>query len=231
MWQELKAIVLNKPEVTPAPPPGQKEPVRRWHPPTDYFTKMVVDQEGGYQDHEEDRMNWVGKRLVGTKYGITAYSLAEYRNCKPEEIFAKDILSLDSREAALIGFKLYYLNPGFAKLDWGPTTEALTDHGFMSGQGLATRHLQELIGVAEDGLLGPRSYAAYREWVESNGWAKCSDLLAARRKKYYDEIVKKRPTQSKFIKGWKVRADSFRSNNTEWWEPNWRVAPTVTRGA
>jgi lysozyme family protein len=229
MWKELKAIVLNKPGVIPAPLLKSKDPVRRWRPPTDYFYKMVVDIEGGYQAHEEDRMNWVGKRLIGTKLGITAYSLAEYLNTTPSIITKEDILKVDEVLAVKIGMQLYYVNPGFVKLDWGPTTEAIVDYGFLSGQGLATRRLQRLMGVTDDGVLGPRSYAAYHEWVDSHGWEKCCDLVAKDRNQYFDEIVKKRPTQVKFRKGWGIRANGLRSSNTLWWNEGWRVTPTVAR--
>ena len=65
---------------------------------------------------------------------------------------------------------------------------------------------QELLGVVPDGLVGKKTLAA----VNSRGPVTLFHQLKSARLKYFDDIVKSRPSQKKFLQGWRNRVNDLR---------------------
>ena len=57
---------------------------------------------------------------------------------------------------------------------------------------------QQLLGVVADGIVGPKTLAA----LNARDPHAFFNLLKNRREQHFNSIVKKDPTQKKFIKGW-----------------------------
>lgn len=65
---------------------------------------------------------------------------------------------------------------------------------------------QEVLGVVPDGMVGPKTLAA----VNSAGPVTLFHKLKARRIKFYEDIVKSRPSQKKWLNGWLNRVNDLK---------------------
>lgn len=113
----------------------------------------VVGEEGKLSLDPEDRGNWTSGKigvgiLKGTKYGISAaaYPLL-------------DIPNLSLSDAKAIYLRDYWTKIGGQVLEYG-TALCLFDFGVNAGLREAITVAQRSIGIAVDGILGPKTLAA-----------------------------------------------------------------------
>lgn len=156
----------------------------------------IIEKEGGYVDHPADRGG-------PTNFGITLAKLKEWRD--NPAVTTGDLRHMRRGEAALIYHKDYIEKPGFRHISHDLLRHQVVDFGVNSGPGTAARKLQKVLGVKEDGHVGPVTLAAIRRM----GPAKANNLLMAERIKFLGKIVHDDPTQAVFINGWLNRALEF----------------------
>ena len=162
----------------------------------DTLIDRVIKREGGFVDHPDDRGG-------PTKYGITGYTLASWRN---EGIDSDDVEALTVMEARDIYLAMYWQE---AKLDLLPVSpvlqEMLFDAAVQHDPYDATRFLQRAVNSKPDGLIGPNTIAAVEEME--------SDMVAARfmseRLKHYGQLITSNPSQAVFAHGWMNRMSEF----------------------
>lgn len=157
------------------------------------MTKKIIDEilrkEGG--DAETNDPKDRGGR---TKYGISEKSNpAAWADGQVTEQEARDIYE-----------RKYITLPGFGKI---PAThprakEILVDWGVISGPELAKRELQGILGVKQDGVLGPITLAKLAGIDDRS----LTNLIAVARMKMMGRIVKRDPSQLRFLLGWLNRA-------------------------
>lgn len=198
--------------------------------PRDAFVEAIRTWEGGFQQYREDAGNWVfapdgTRRLVGTNLGVTPAALARHRGLAPYEVAVEDMRALRLEEAAEIGLAHYYRAVGFDRLPWLPATEVWVDIGWGSGPRTAILHLQRLIGTGDDGVIGPITTAAFVEWIEGYGHARTVERTADWRRDFYRDIVRRRPQNGVFLRGWLNRANWYCPANPSWWG-TWFAEPT-----
>jgi lysozyme family protein len=75
------------------------------------------------------------------------------------------------------------------------------------GVGRASRFLQQIAGVPQDGQVGQRTATA----LASLDPIQVCNSLAARREQFYQDIVISNPSQAKFLKGWIARINDIRA--------------------
>ena len=68
---------------------------------------------------------------------------------------------------------------------------------------------QRLMGLTEDGVVGPKTIAKLNELIQRDAEALFYRIYAAR-EKFFEDIIKNNPSQKKFIKGWKNRLSDFK---------------------
>jgi lysozyme family protein len=163
----------------------------------------VLEKEGGYVHHPADRGG-------PTKHGITQDTLSEWRG-RPVAVSDVQILSKD--EARQIYRSEYYLKPQIDKLP-AIMQPIVFDMAVNNGPKKAVELLQEVVDrmsgkrLEIDGVIGPMTIAACT--IAANVYGKdVVRQIVARRRAFYDAIVKAKPSQSVFLKGWLARADSF----------------------
>lgn len=156
----------------------------------------VLSREGGFIDDPLDRGS-------ATNRGITAATLGEYRRLgRPATV--DEVRALTEAEARAIYRDRYVRAPGFDALpDW--LLPIVVDDAVLSGTKTAIKTLQRVVGVVDDGLLGPKTKAAV---VMKDPEATIRALVKARVLRFA-RIVENNPTQSRFIVGWCARALSF----------------------
>lgn len=170
----------------------------------------IFGHEGGFTDDPRDRGNWtegrVGKgQLKGTKFGISAmsYPRVDIRNLTREK--AADIYRLDFW-AAVEGDAL----PSGVDL-------CVFDAAVNSGSWRATRWLQEVVGVSQDGRIGPLTMGAVSA-------RKPADIINA----YCDARLRDMRTFATWDdhgKGWTRRVEGIRATALKWAAEG----PVVTR--
>lgn len=64
---------------------------------------------------------------------------------------------------------------------------------------------QRLLGVSQDGIVGPKTIAA----VNASNQAELFSQIHEARIRFVEDIVRRRPSQQRFIKGWKRRINAI----------------------
>ena len=185
----------------------------------EFIADYIARWEGGLSLHKEDAGNYASGKagvgpLIGSKYGVTPAALAQHRKVSAASITAAQMAALTMAEAVAIGRRAYYDAPGFAMLPWNRVTASVVDMGWGAGPGQAIKLLQRMIGVADDGKLGPNTARAYATWLE----ARQAEEWEGVRNAFYDRIIATRPANAKFRNGWRNRSAYFTPGDAGgWW--------------
>ena len=112
----------------------------------------IMRREGGYVNHPADRGG-------PTNFGITAQTLGSWRKLgRPAT--AAEVQALTETEARAIYRQQYITDPGFEVITHPALLHLLVDAGVHSGAKRAAQWLQAALGVAADGVIGPKTRAA-----------------------------------------------------------------------
>ena len=161
----------------------------------------IMESEGGFQQWEDDRGNYVNGRLIGTNKGITPNALAEYRGVDPSTITVDDIRNVSDEEARDIFLQKYYFANGLDRLP--PHLQANVLDMYINSGRNAISILQDMLGVERDGALGPQTLEALENSNITN------KMYAERRVQFYNAIVRNDPSQRGFLQGWLNRANRY----------------------
>jgi lysozyme family protein len=134
-----------------------------------------------------------------TKYGIA-------KNANPDV----DIANLDWEGAKEIYYKKYWLAAKCDKMN-GRVAVLHFDGAVNHGVGRAAKFLQRAAGVEDDGAIGPGTLGA----VAAKDPIDLCNSICDQRAKFYDDIIKNKPSQEKFRKGWMRRIDEMREYTTD----------------
>lgn len=162
--------------------------------------KKVIEMEGGYNDIKEDRGG-------ATNYGISL----NFLRSKDEDIDDDgdvdwvDIKNLTEKEAIDL-YKKYFWNQLYDELSRSISEKVFTvgvNMGVRIGVKLLQRALNSLGSqLSEDGIIGNKTI------LESKKYSVDKLLIRFVEKQldYYISIIIRRPSQIKFLRGWKNRA-------------------------
>lgn len=142
--------------------------------------------------------------------GKTQWGLTEKDN--PKE-WADGVVTKDEARAA---FKQRYLAP-FEGVKDSLLLHQLVDFAVNAGTTAAVKVLQQVVGVAADGQLGPKTLAAIDAYprgrvfgVEVPSFVMLNLAFRDARTLFYIGITKRFPKNLKFLLGWVRRAQEFR---------------------
>lgn len=183
-----------------------------------FIRHFIETYEGGLSMDTKDTGNWYRGVLCGSKFGVTAAALADYRNTP--NITPKDIAALTIEEAIQVGLGLYYDRPGFDLCPWNPVTASWMDMGWGAGPGQATKLMQRMIGAGDDGVIGRYTVDAYEDYLVEWGLEQAAKNYAAVRLAFYEQIIKVRPSNAKYRNGWRNRTNGFLPGTPFWKEWN-----------
>lgn len=155
---------------------------------TDDIINDVLRREGGYTNNPADR----GGR---TDKGITEKD--------HPEAWADGVVT--DAEARAIFEKKYVAGPGFDKVPDTALMSQLVDFGVNSGPTLVIMKLQAILGVEDDGQLGPLTLAA----LATRDARDVGNQLAIQRIKMLGRICTRDRSQLIFLNGWINRACEF----------------------
>lgn len=161
----------------------------------------ILDREGrAFTDRPNDRGG-------PTHFGVTLPALAQWhrRRGLPPATLA-DLRALDEPGARLLYRELYIVGPRFDRIADSLLRHNLVDAGVLHGRGWAARRLQEVLGVAVDGIVGPKTLGAI---ARSPVKAALNLRFTRRRIDRVVRIVRADPTQLEWLVGWTNRANRF----------------------
>lgn len=177
----------------------------------------ILRHEGGYVDHPSDPGG-------ATNMGITHKTLARWRRVSPWWKLPKsDVKALTRTEAKTIYKALYWSRVAANNLPSGLDL-ALFDFAVNSGPGRAIRTLQQVLGVAADGVIGPITRAALDQAVIKTGIAGLIKAVCQKRLGF----LRRLRTFSVFGKGWARRVQSVEKRALELARTHNNFKPDIT---
>lgn len=155
----------------------------------DEIWPFVLEREGGYTNNPKDPGG-------PTKYGVTLKTLQAYR--EDDSLTANDVKALTEEEAKNI-FLVNYMQPLHADDDSMHVSVALmiSDCAYNSGVRRAVQLAQHVLGLDEDGVLGPMTH---RELLHAAPVMFVRDYKSAR-----IDFLRTLNTWPIFGKGWEAR--------------------------
>ncbi len=163
----------------------------------DDIIDAILAREGG------DRYTDLPADMGGpTKFGVTRATLSQWRG-KP--CWAEDVAGLTELEARAIYRNLFIVRPRFDQITDPRLRVLVIDTGVNSGPTAAVSMLQRALGVADDGIFGPKTWAALAAAPAGRTFA----CMCAERVRFYGRLVTRRPGQAVFASGWANRVAEF----------------------
>lgn len=158
----------------------------------DACLKEILKHEGGYVNHPKDPGGM-------TNLGVTKRVYEQY-------------LGRQVDEAAMRALKPEDVKPLYKKMYWdkmrcGELPVGLDllvfDFGVNAGPSRSIKFLQRMVGVGDDGVIGPATMLAVESYIKQFGREQAVTRFSEWRINYY----KKLPTFATFGKGWLRRVD------------------------
>ena len=176
----------------------------------DEAIKTVLAHEGGYVNDPDDPGG-------ATNYGISLRFLKATGDLEvgdvnhDGDIDHKDIECMTSAEASRIYRKYWWDRYGYEAIPDQAVATKIFDMAVNMGPAEAHRIVQRSVddlggGLAVDGILGPASKEALAEAIAGKGARAVLDALRQNQKNFYVDLVSRKPTLAKYLKGWLTRA-------------------------
>lgn len=168
---------------------------------------QLIEREGReYSDRAADRGG-------PTKFGVTLKTLSAWRK---RDCTADDVRNLQEPEARDIYRSRYLVEPGLYKIRDPYVLVLAFDCGVNHGTDRAVRWLQQIVGVVDDGKLGPQTEVAIASYEPVRLYRK----LLAKRVRFFGQIIARDPErvrasqngfrlQAENAGGWLNRAAEF----------------------
>lgn len=172
------------------------------------FIGRLLGHEGGIADDKADRGGKTNKGIT-----LQTWLAVGYDKDWDGDIDWEDLKRIDNKDAFKVVYDHYWskwkadqiLNQSLAELlvDWCYHSGT---HGIRRPQRIL--NIEFKFPVIADGVVGPRTLEAVNRVDQEDFF----DSVKAARLRFIDAIVRKDPTQKKFLRGWKNRINSFQFN-------------------
>lgn len=140
-----------------------------------------------------------------TNKGITIGTFTEYRKKKGMKApTVSELKRISNREWTDILKTMYWDRFKADDIESQSVANICVDWLWMSGIN-AIKRTQKVLGVKRDGIVGPKTLSA----INSVSPLPLFGMIKGERKRYYEEICRKRPANKKFLRGWMNRLDDL----------------------
>lgn len=156
---------------------------------------FVLRWEGGFVDDPLDRGG-------ATNKGIT---IGTFRNFYGKDATVEQLKNITDEQWLHI-FKSGYWDKWKADdIENQSIADIVVDWAWASGTATSIKQVQKILGVAVDGIVGNDTLTAINTADQSSLF----DKIRSRRIEFVENIVKRDPSQARFLKGWKNRINSL----------------------
>ena len=156
--------------------------------------EVVLKSEGGYSNHPADSGGATMKGITQKEYDIS--------RAKQGDGF-QDVRLISDEELWDIYYTLYWMPMNLDIINDDDLVLQVYDMGINAGPRTAIKLLQRLVGVQDDGYLGPQTNKAIKEY---NG--NILEDYKKRRKLFYVTLKQSKPELKPFLLGWLARVDN-----------------------
>lgn len=140
-----------------------------------------------------------------TNKGITIGTFTEYRIKKGMKApTVSELKRISNKEWTDILKTMYWDRFMADDIQSQSVANICVDWLWMSGVN-AIKRVQKVLGVKRDGIVGPKTLSA----INSISPLPLFGMIKSERKRYYDEICRKRPANKKFLNGWMNRLNDL----------------------
>lgn len=158
--------------------------------------------EGGYNNHPNDKGGATNKGVT-----IATWKKVGYDKDSDGDIDIDDLKLLSNEDVVSRVLKPHYWDKWKAdQIKNQSIANIVVDWAWGSGV-WGIKYPQRILGVADDGVVGPKTLAAINNYPDQSELFK---KLWLRRKQHFEDIVKADPTQAVFLKGWLNRLNDFK---------------------
>lgn len=156
---------------------------------------FILHWEGGFVDDPLDRGG-------ATNKGIT---IGTFRNFYGKDATVEQLKNITDEQWLHI-FKSGYWDKWKADdIENQSIADIVVDWAWASGTATSIKQVQKILGVAVDGIVGNDTLTAINTADQSSLFVK----IHSRRIEFVENIVKRDPSQTRFLKGWKNRINSL----------------------
>ena len=158
------------------------------------YAPKLLQLEGGFVNHPNDTGGPTNK-------GVT---LATYQRIFGQDKTVEDLKKMTDGEFRIVMDESYWKLYKGDEINNQSLAELMIDWGINSGIG-GIRKAQEVAGVKPDGIVGPKTIAAFNSADQQELFQRIWNA----RHQYYINIVKRSPAKKVFMNGWMNRLNSF----------------------
>lgn len=155
---------------------------------------FILRWEGGFA-------NVPGDRGGATNKGVT---LATFRMVYGSDKTESDLRRMTNSQWEHIFLSLFWNKFRADEIQSQKVANACVDWAWHSGTSKVIKRVQKIIGVKQDGIVGTVTLSAMNKEGD-----KLFDKVQEARKQFLNAIVKSRPSQKKFLKGWMNRVNDL----------------------
>lgn len=155
----------------------------------------IKSWEGGYVNDPDDSGGTTNK-------GVT---LATFCTWYGKDKTAADLAHITDEQWLYIFLNGFWNKMRGDSIKSQSIANIIVDWGWASGPATAAKEIQKIVGTDVDGIIGPKTLTAINTAKQKTLFEK----IKTARLEFVDNLVKKRPKDKKYIKGWKARINSF----------------------
>lgn len=159
------------------------------------FLEKISLLEGGYVNHPNDKGGCTNK-------GITLSTFQQYYG---SDKTCEDLKNITDKQVENIYLKGFW-NPCWGdKIQCPRIANLIVDWAVNSGVRTAIKGVQKIVGTTADGIMGNMTLKAINTYP-------CKDLfdkIKEARMEFYNNLVKKNPSQKVFLNGWNNRLKAY----------------------
>jgi lysozyme family protein len=170
--------------------------------PFDLAFAFTAREEGGYANDKNDH----GGPTAG---GVTQATYNAFRVARGLELRAVKAIAPDETRAIYVDYWQSAMCDRIAAAGFARLSVCVMDFAFNAGDGTARKLLQEVLGVAQDKVIGPKTLAAISAATDPADRARDEDAAIARyldrRALYCHRVIAHDATQARFHDNWMAR--------------------------
>jgi lysozyme family protein len=166
---------------------------------------IILKWEGGFVNDPVDKGG-------ATNMGVTieTWKQVGYDVDGDGDVDVDDLIMLNKEQVVMDVLRPHYWNKWQAdSIKNQSIANLVVDWTWGSGV-WGIKYPQRILGVKDDGIVGPKTLTAMNDYPDQE---QLFGLLWSRRKKHFEDIVKKDPTQKRFLRGWLNRLNDFKYTN------------------
>lgn len=145
-----------------------------------------------------------------TNYGVTQPAYDAY--LKSQKRPSQSVKEITYGEVKDLYYRDFYQKPKISQLP-EKLSGAVFDYAVNSGPKKAVMDLQKIVGSDADGVIGPKTLAAVKEYIGKNGEDALIGNLIDTRESYLQDLIDSNPQKyGRFANGWGNRLNKLRDS-------------------